>query len=169
MESLNKKTLPELKQYAIDNHIKKYSNKPKLMLINHILSEMQKEKKVETPKKIYCGINKLNKNQRYGTEQECWDRKEVNRYGQFKVSDKLMNEHLELISKKKVVVKKPSKFTPKETLLMELSGLRGKLKNITGTSLYKKTPEFIENLNKDKSEVESKIKSVIEQLNKLIS
>jgi hypothetical protein len=167
MDKLKDMSIPDLKQYAMEHNIKKYSNKPKLMLINHILSELQKKDKVEesNPKKVYCGIGKLNKNQRYGTEQECIDKKEVNRYGQFKVDEKLLKTFLDKLNKKKVVVKS-SKLTPKQQLAVELSGLRGKLNNLSKTVTYKKSQEFIDNLNREKSDVESKIKSIVEQLNK---
>ena len=54
------------------------------------------------PDKINCGVTKLKKGERYGTAQECLDKKQVKYYGRFAAPAGLLGEDL---------VKKPKKLT----------------------------------------------------------
>lgn len=97
-------SVKELKAIAKQNKVPGYGKMKKKELQNVLLSsdlireqdikkikpEKVKKEVVEIPeseKKIYCGINELNKKQRRGTEEECIEKKQVKYYGLNKVDE----------------------------------------------------------------------------------
>jgi len=106
------------------------------------------------PKKtIYCGINKLSKDERYGNMEECAKKKQVRRYGIYKADTRIVN-----------AAKNSPKDRSRDDVIIEyatLKGIIGKLnKDILGEKKEGKKKVMI----KQKDEMMDKIKLLSAEL-----
>jgi len=71
---------------------------------------------------IYCGADKLKKNQRKGTIKECVEKKQIRLYGLKKVDEKMIS-----YSKRKDILP-----DTREKLILKMSALRGTIRTNKG-------------------------------------
>jgi hypothetical protein len=101
-------------------------NKTKKKTVNKPKKSVNKPKKtVNKPKKkIYCGILPLKKDQQYGSMKQCAEKKQIRRFGKFKVDQRLLDENR--WGDDKVTLK-----NNRNNLIVEVSKLRGRIARLT--------------------------------------
>jgi hypothetical protein len=114
------------------------------------------------PKKIYCGVEDLNENQRRGTAKECGELKQIRYYGLKKVSKDIADEYKGI----------PVESELKEKRLVKImGGLRGKIEAIKEEIHdYKEEDDYKKNKTYQKAvkELETELKEKKEKLSKTL-
>ncbi len=113
-------------------------------------------------KKLYCGVDELNENQRRGTAKECAEIKQIRYYGLKKVSKEIADEY------KGIPVESESK---ERRLVKIMGGLKGKIAALKEEiSDYKDEDDYKK--NKHHQEIvknrEEKLKKAKEELSKVV-
>jgi hypothetical protein len=116
-------------------------------------------------KKIYCGVDDLDKNQRRGTAKECAELKQIRYYGLKKVSKEVADEYKGI----------PVESELKEKRLVKImGGLRGKIEAIKEEihdykeeDDYKKNKTYqkaVKNLEEELKEKKDKLTKTLQKL-----
>ena len=107
--------------------------------------------------KIYCGIDKLPKNHRYGTMVECAKKGQIRYYGLKKIDSKSI----------KAAKTKDKKTVTREKLLLKLVEMRGTIKKNKGLIQMtkdkkekEKYAKIIKDIEKDMVGVSDKLKMI---------
>lgn len=109
---------------------------------------------------IYCGMQKKPpKGARFGTMEECIDKRQVRRYGLKKIDpDLIEKKKLEKLKKGNTLEDKIKKIS------LTLAGLNGKKSRLTKDLPYARTEEEKTTLSKELENVISKRKELIKEL-----
>lgn len=88
---------------------------------------------------VYCGVDKLKKDQRYGTAEECIEKKQVRRYGRISIPEEQLNQ--------RVRTAKASDAPNKQLLEMRISiaKMRGLI------ARYKRACEFVKQTDQERA------------------
>ncbi len=117
----------------------------------------------KTSKKIYCGVEELNENQRRGTAKECAELKQIRYYGLKKVSKDVADEYKGI----------PVESELKERRLVKTMGaLRGRIEAIKEEIYdYKEEDDYKKNKTYQKAvkKIEEELKEKKEKLSKTLT
>ena len=100
--------------------------------------------------KIYCGIGKCPKGSRYGTMPECVKKKQVRRYGVYKVDSRLINAKVDNANDE----------IKRKEVIMKMMTLRGKINNLTKNMVYERDPKKKKEMNNQLVKLKQDLKVV---------
>ena len=136
-----------------------------LYLKNKIKNIIKYKIKLYMSKKIYCGVEEINKNQRRGTAKECGELKQIRYYGLKQVSKAIADEYKGI----------PVESNLKERRLVKTMGsLKGKIglykqeiKDYKEEDDYKKNKNYqksVKNLNVKLVKAQEDLKKTLQKL-----
>jgi chromosome segregation ATPase len=113
-------------------------------------------------KKVYCGVEELQKNQRRGTAKECAELKQIRYYGLKKVSKDVADEYKGIPVESKLKEKRLLKNMG--TIRGKLEAYKAEIKDYKYEDSYNKNKKY----QKEVKELEEKLDKEKEKLKKIL-
>ena len=108
--------------------------------------------------KAFCGVGKVPKGKKLGSMKECADAGQVRYYGLKKIDKKLVESAAANKQAKKS--SKISGLTRGEEIMIEISGVKGKIRNLMGKLQAEKKESAKKKITKELDEVKEKLEKL---------